>query len=117
MLKTAALVLSAASLPPFAASIAKMGINNASPRPSNRYVGRRDSIPFRVLVAPASNAEVRPPTMMPPKRRANRTDVGLMSEGWRRRKDRTKRVLVISGIVKRFAIASRKKAFRIVEPS
>ena len=74
-------------------------------------------MPFRVLVAPASSAEVRPPTMMPPNKRANRTEVGLMSEGCRTRKDNTNRVLVMSGMVKRFAIASRKKALRTVEPS
>lgn len=39
-----------------------------------------------------------------------------MSEGCRRRKDRIERVLVMSGMVKRLAMASRRKALRMVEP-
>jgi hypothetical protein len=53
--------------------------------------------------------------MMPPKSRANRIEAGLMSDGCRSKKDRTKRVLVTSGIVKRLATASRRKALRMVE--
>jgi hypothetical protein len=68
----------ASALPPLLASIAKIGNKHASPMPNKRYVGRRLSIPFRVLVAPARRAEVKPPTTMPPKRRAKRTEEGLM---------------------------------------
>lgn len=39
-----------------------------------------------------------------------------MSEGWFRIKDSTQDVFVMSGMVKRFAIASARKALRIVEP-
>lgn len=116
MLTTAVLVLNAASFPPFSASSARIGIKRASPRPSSRYVGRRDSIPFRVFVAPARRAEVKPPTMMPPKRRAKRTDAGLISEGCKRRKAKMNFVFVMRGIVKRLATASRRKALRMVEP-
>lgn len=117
MLTIAARVLNAAFLPSFAASIARIGSKSASPRPKSRYVGRRDSIPFRVLVAPASRAEVKPPTTMPPKSRANSIEAGLMSEGCSSRRDNTKRVFVMSGIVKRFAMASRRNVLRMVDPS
>ena len=53
---------------------------------------------------------------MPPNKRAKRIDEGLMCDGCSSRKERTKRVLVIRGMVKRFARASRRKALRIVEP-
>lgn len=69
-----------------------------------------------MFVAPASRALVNPPTTMPPKRRAKRMEDGLMSEGWSKRKERTQRVLVMSGMVKRFASASRRNALRITEP-
>jgi hypothetical protein len=114
---TATLTLKAASRPfPLATSSANIGSKHASPSPRSKYVGRRLSIPLRVFVAPASSAEVKPPTIIPPKSRAKSTDDGLMCEGWRSRKERTKRVFVISGMVKRFARASRTKALRIVEP-
>jgi hypothetical protein len=114
---TATFTLIAASLLfPFAASSANMGIKHTSPSPSSTYVGRRLSIPFRVLVAPMRSADVKPPTMMPPKRRAKRIEDGLMCEGCRRRNESTKRVLVIRGMVKRFAMASMTKALRMMEP-
>jgi hypothetical protein len=107
----------ASALPPFAASIAKIGNKQASPSPSSMYVGLLLSIPLRVFVAPASSALVSPPTMMPPKRRAKRTEDGLMCAGCRRRKDSTQCVFVTRGMVKRFAQASATKALRITEPS
>jgi hypothetical protein len=94
--------------PPSIKSNTIMGINTASPSPRSIYVGRRLSIPLRVLVAPASN---------PPKRRAKRIEVGLISrEGLFRRRDSVQLVFVISGMVKRFAKASKRKALRTVEP-
>ena len=39
-----------------------------------------------------------------------------MCEGCRRRRERMGWVWVIKGMVKRFAVASRRKALRIVEP-
>jgi len=103
--------------PPSTKSNTIIGINSASPSPKSMYVGRRLSIPFRVLVAPASKADVRPPTTRPPNRRAKRTEVGLMSrDGLFRRRDSVQRVFVIRGMVKRFANASKRKALRIVEP-
>lgn len=103
--------------PPSIKSNTIMGINTASPSPRSIYVGRRLSIPLRVLVAPASKADVRPPTTNPPKRRAKRIEVGLISrEGLFRRRDSVQLVFVISGMVKRFAKASKRKALRTVEP-
>lgn len=70
-----------------------------------------------MLVAPASSADVNPPTIKQPNRRANKTEEGLMSrDGLLRRNERMKRVFVIKGMTKRFARASRTKALRIVEP-
>lgn len=40
-----------------------------------------------------------------------------MSEGWLRIRESTQDVFVTSGMVKRLAIASARKALRIVEPS
>jgi hypothetical protein len=114
---TATPTLNAAfALPPFAASIANIGNKHASPSPSSKYVGLLLSIPLRVFVAPASSALVSPPTMMPPKRRAKRTEDALMCDGCRSRKDRTQCVFVTRGMVKRFAQASATKALRMTEP-
>lgn len=114
---TATVALSAASFPlPFAASIAKIGNKQASPRPNSRYVGLLLSTPLRVLVAPANKAEVRPPTTMPPNSRAKSTEEGLMSEGCSNSQERTQRVFVTSGIVNKLATASATKALRIVDP-
>jgi len=117
ILPTHALTLSAASLPPpFVASITNTGININSPIPSKRYTILLLSIPFRVFVYPAKRAEVRPPTTIPPKRRAKRMVDGLIWAGLRRRYESVVRVLVINGIEKRLRIASRRKAWRMVEP-
>lgn len=40
-----------------------------------------------------------------------------MSEGWLRIRESTQDVFVMSGMVQRLAIASARKALRIVEPS
>lgn len=53
----------------------------------------------------------------PPNRRAKRMDDGLMSDGWLRIRESTQDVFVTSGMVKRLATASARKALRIVEPS
>lgn len=54
---------------------------------------------------------------MPPKRRAKRMVEGVvLEEGWSRRRERTQRVCVMRGRVKRFARASRRKALRMREP-
>jgi hypothetical protein len=53
---------------------------------------------------------------MPPKNRAKRTVAGVMWDGFARRRDSVGRGCVIRGKVKRFRVASRRKAKRIVLP-
>lgn len=69
-----------------------------------------------MLVYPASKADVSPPITMQPKSRAKKMEDGLISWGRRRRRDSTQEVFVTRGMVKRFAVASSRKALRIVEP-